>query len=223
MTIKIRDKEGGIEFKDSQFYSKDNLIRKYRNDLLTKRLLETQIEKAPSKIKEDESEIEIREQQMDIIQSRINKSEEIFKKRNINPKEEIKLLKEKYSEEELNKKAKNISEKQTFEIKDNGQNIERITKNLVTIEDELILYASNKYNLLQANEIIIQIRAQIEKTKERLRVQKEELEKVLDSIKSIELYFKKKRMDINKLLDKEAQNREKGKKEAGELKLGDKK
>jgi hypothetical protein len=223
MTIKIRDKEGGIEFKDSQFYSKDNLIRKYRNDLLTKRLLETQIEKAPSKIKEDESEIEIREQQMDIIQKRINKSEEIFKKRNINPKEEIKLLKEKYSEEELNKKAKNISEKQTFEIKDNGPNIERITKNVVTIEDELILYASNKYNLLQANEIIIQIRTQIEKTKERLRVQKEELEKVLDSIRSIELYFKKKRIDINKLLDEEAQERKKEQKMAQELKFGDKK
>lgn len=218
MGINLKDdSEGNIVFSDKQSFTRNDLLKKYRNDLYAKKLLESQIDKAPQQIQEKEQEKKIREDQIKEIDNRLKKSEEIFKKRNIDPQEELKRLRETYSEEELNKKAQNISEKKTYEVKDNGNHIERITKNTISEEDELILYASNQFNKLQAQEMIVKIDNEISKIKNRLEAQKEELQKVKDSTEAIEKYFKKKRLDINKLLDEQAQERKKGQKQAEEL------
>jgi len=150
---------------------------------------------------------------IELIEKRIKQFEEIFKKRGLNPKEELDKLREKYTDEELTKKSEQISEKQTFEVKDNGHSISRITKN------EIIIYTSNRYNRLQAEEKIIQIDTEIERTKTRLKANEEELEKVNNSIHSIKQYFKAKRLNLDKLLEDQAKNREKGKKDVGEIKL----
>lgn len=211
------DTNGNIVFSDKQSYTTDDLLKKYRNDLYAKKLLEAQIEKAPQQIQEKEQEKKIREDQIKEIESRLNKSEEIFKKRNIDPQEELKKLREKYSDEELNEKAKKVSEKRTFEVKDKGNHIERITKNTISVEDELILYASNKFYKLQAQETLTNIQNEIEKIQSRLEAQKEQLNEVKNSTQAVEKYFKKKRLDINKLLDEQAQKRKKGQKEAEEI------
>lgn len=219
MGINIKEKDGNYVFNESQSYSQDGLLKKYRNDLMTERLLESQIEKLPKQIEEEKGNIEITNIQIEKIEDRIKKSEQIFKKRNITPSEEIKKLREKYSDDELTKKARTIRELQTFEIKDNGKTIERITKNTISQEYELILYASNQYSLMQIQENLARQHKNIEKAEKRLEANKEELEKVKNSLESIRSYFKKKRLNLDKLLDEQAKNRQKGKKEAGEIPL----
>jgi len=218
MSINIKEKDGEFIFNERQKYSQEGILKKYRNDLMTKKLIKVQVDKIPNQIKEEKGNIEITKLQIEKIKDRTKQSEKIFKKRGINPSEELKKLREKYSDEELTKKSQTISEKQTFQIKDNGQNIERITKNTISPENEIILYASNQYYLLQAQENLARQNKNIEKAETRLEATREELEKVENSIHSIKQYFKKKRVDIDKLLDKQARVREKGKeKEANEI------
>jgi len=218
MGINIKEKEGNIVFSDKQNYNQEGILKKYRNDQMTERLLNSQIKKLPKQVKEEKGNIEITNLQIEKIQDRIKKSEQIFKKRNIEPSEELKKLREKYSDEELDKKSRNIKENQIFEIKDNGKNIERITKNTISPEDEVILYASNQYSLMKIQENLARQHKNIEKANTRLEANKEELQKVENSIHSIKQYFKKKRLNLDKLLDEQAKNR-KGKKEAGEIPL----
>ncbi|MGV9204334.1 MAG: hypothetical protein ACOC44_10005 [Promethearchaeia archaeon] len=217
MGINIKEKDGNIEFSEVEKYSQNDLLNKYRNDLYAKKLLKAQVEKAPNTIKEKESEKEIRQNQIKEIEDRMKKSEKIFKDRNLDPNEELQKLREKYSDEEIEEKSKNISEKKVYEVKDHGTYIERKTKNQISLEDEIILYAVNKWNKLQAQELLVNIQKEIEKIQSRLEVQKTELEKVENSIQSIENYFKRKRLDINKLLDQQANQRKKQEKTAQEL------
>jgi chromosome segregation ATPase len=217
--IHIKEKDGKIIFNDTQEFTQDNLLVKYRNDELTKRLLESQLVKLPERIKQLEAEKGMIQDHIELIEKRIKQFEEIFKKRNLNPKEELNKLREKYTDEELTKISNEISEKQTFEVKDNGHSISRITKNEFTIEELIIIYTSNQYNKLQAEEKIIQIDTEIEKTKTRLKANEEELEKVNNSIHSIQQYFKKKRLNLDKLLEDQANSRKKEEKTAEEIKI----
>jgi chromosome segregation ATPase len=217
--INIKEKDGKIIFNDTQEFNQDNLLVKYRNDEMTKKLLESQLVKLPERITQTEAQKGMIQDRISQIEDRLIIFEEIFKIRNLNPKEELNKLREKYTDEELTKKSEQISEKQTFQVKDNGHSISRITKNEFTIEELIIIYASNQYNKIQAEEKIIQIDTDIERTKTRLKANEEELEKVNNSIHSIKQYFKAKRLNLDKLLEDQAKNREKGKKDVGEIKL----
>jgi chromosome segregation ATPase len=217
--INIKEKDGKIIFNDTQEFNQDNLLVKYRNDEMTKKLLESQLVKLPERIKQTEAQKGMLQDHIELIEKRLIQFEDIFKARNLNPKEELNKLREKYTDEELTKISEQISEKQTFEVKDNGHSISRITKNEFSIEELIIIYASNQYNKIQAEEKIIQIDTDIERTKTRIQANEEELEKVNNSIHSIKQYFKKKRLNLDKLLEQQAVSREKGKKDVGEIKL----
>ncbi|MFW6130468.1 MAG: hypothetical protein ACOC56_04715 [Atribacterota bacterium] len=219
MAINIEDENGEIVFKEKQSYNQENLLKKYRNDKLTQKMINGLLEKLPQRIKQLEAEKGIQEDYIEKLDKRLNQFIQIFEQRKIDPKEELNKLREKYSDDELTKKSEVISERQTFEVKDKGRIIERTSKNQFTIEELIILYASNQYNKIQAEERIAQISQEIEKAKTRIEANKQELEKVNNSIQSIEHYFKKKRLDINRLLDKQAKDRKKGKKDTGEINL----
>ena len=244
MSINIKEKDGEFIFKEIQNYSQEGIVNRYGKDLMKRRIVKVQVDKLPNQIKEEKGYIDLTKLQIEQIKDRINQSEKIFKKRQINPSEELKKIREKYCKEydelskeekenlknldepikdrdqyadrELTKKSQTILEKQTFQIKDNGQNIERITRNAISPEDEIIVYAGNQYYLLQAQEKLVKQNKGVEKSQIRLDATKEELEKVEKSLHSIKQYFKKKRKDIDKLLDEQAKNR-KGKKEAEEI------
>jgi hypothetical protein len=211
--INIKEKEGKIIFNDTQEFNQDNLLVKYRNDEMTKRLLESQLVKLPERINQLEAQKGMIQDHIELIEKRLIQFEDIFKARNLDPKEELTKLREKYTDEELTKKSEQISEKQTFQVKDNGHSISRITKNEFSIEELIIIYASNQYNKIQAEEKIIQIDTDIERTKTRIQANEEELEKVNNSLHSIKQYF------LDKLLEDQAVSREKGKKDVGEIKL----
>jgi len=128
--IHIKEKDGKIIFNDTQEFTQDNLLVKYRNDELTKRLLESQLVKLPERIKQLEAEKGIMQDQIELIEKRLKQFEEIFKIRNLVPKEELDKLREKYTDEELTKISNEISEKQTFEVKDNGHSIKNNKKRI---------------------------------------------------------------------------------------------
>ena len=247
MGINIKEKDGNIVFSNKQNYTQEGLLKKYRNDTMQKRVIKSQVDKLPQKVKEEKGNIEITNLQIENIQNRINQSEQIFKKKEIEPtkllkkireeycleyddlsneeKEKLKKLdepikdREQYADRELTKKSQIIAEKRTFVIKDKGQQIERTTKNTISPKDEVILYASNQYYLMQAQESLAKQHKNIERINIRLDANKDELEIVENSMHSIEQYFKKKRLNLDKLLDEQAINREKGKKEAQEINL----
>jgi len=153
--INIKEKDGKIIFNDTQEFNQDNLLVKYRNDEMTKKLLESQLVKLPERIKQTEAQKGMLQDHIELIEKRLIQFEDIFKARNLNPKEELNKLREKYTDEELTKISEQISEKQTFEVKDNGHSISRITKNEFSIEELIIIYASNQYNKLNTEEKII--------------------------------------------------------------------
>lgn len=217
--INIKEKNGEIILNESDSYSEDSILQKYRNDELSKKFILAQIEKAPSQIQNLEAERDMIEYQLEHIKKRMKQFENIFQKRGINPSEELDKIRKSHTDEELSKKAGTISERQSFELKDKGGHIERITKNHYTTEEIVILYASNMYNETQAIEQKARIEKEIEKVQTRKEVQEKELEKVNDSLHSIRQFFKQKRIDIDKLLDKQAGERKQGQRDTGEIAL----
>lgn len=195
------------------------LANKYRNLSMAKKFLDHQIAQNPKQIIDLNAELELINNQLSQNKKTIETYTNYFNQKGINPEEELNKLREKYSDEELQIKSETIVEKNEYELIETEEGIQRIKKSINTLEEVIILYLTNKYSEINLNQRILQIKQDLEKIKEREIVQNKNLENLNNNLNTIENYFKKKGIDINKELDKEAEERKKEEKIAQEIPL----
>lgn len=204
------DKNGEkIMYESKEKHSEDTLLTKYQEQFMALKIQEHQESKAPMIIENIKVYITFSEESIKLNESKQSQLQGIFSELEININKRIQKIKEKYSDEELMKKAKELVNDQKTIIEKDGDKFIYKTEVSQSVEDLLI-------GFMHLQEEMPSLIEKLAKQKEELKKREEQLKKigqikkdVIERLDSIKEFFKKQNKDVDKLLDNRSQKRNK--------------
>ena len=203
--------DGKIISSINETHDEKSLVEKYRHNYMGFRVAEAKIKQLPAVLAQMEMHIQITEANLDRTNQRLEMVEEALADLNLDIPEEIKRLKEKYSQEDLIEHAKKLQSIQKTSItKELGFYILK-TETKQDKEGMLIDLMSLSNSKIEIIETLIKQKKSYEKQKESSIDFEKQMKDIQEKLKTIKLFFASQHKNIDKLLDKYANQRHGGK------------
>lgn len=199
--MKNLKKEGNkISYEQKESMDEQELMDRYETLITSKKFLEAQKGQIPRQKKQAKQNIELKEGYIEKAETRIEKIKEILDDLGLDPEDELEKIRDKYSEEELNKKERNLYlNKEKTKIRKSGKNYIKRTTVEMDKEELLVEYASLKFRVLKYKEQLAKEKRNLKKAKE----QEEKLGKMIENnkeeVKAFDKYLQRQGKDIAKI------------------------
>ncbi len=215
--IKINSDNEQITYSSQEVLKQEDLLNKYREKWMEKGIHEKIINTAPDQIRGMHAYVQLTEQSILLNENRQTKIKEVLADSEMNIPKKIQKIRERYTEEELLEKARNLIDKTETIIKKEGDNFLFKTEVIQSPEDLIIEYMTLQDSKPDLLERLANQKKAIKSKEEQIEKSKRMLEQTKEVLRSIEDFFKRQGKEINQLLDEQAKSRKKEDKVAKEL------
>lgn len=209
--IKVDDSTGKITYNLTEEHDENSLLDKYQNEFMAFRVAEAQENKAPQIIEGMKAHIELSEGSIKLNNEKQEMFKQVFEENGIDYAAKIKEIKEKYSDDELMDKAKNLIYSQKTSIEKEHGNFVYQTQISQTAEELVIDFMRVQDELPELLERLAKQKQQVKAAEEKLEKIQQAKKEIQERLRRIKVFFANQHKNVDKLLDARAQARPKGK------------
>lgn len=207
--IEIKQDASGIIHTQTETLDEKTLVEKYRQQYTAFRIQEAKLQQLPGTLKSMEMYVQITNRQLEINEHRQKQLKDIFYELNTDTTKEIKILKEKYDNDELLNHTNKVINNTKSTIEKRGTTYFFKTEVESTVEDMLVELMTLQNSRVGLLEQLIKQNKQYETMKNSQSEMEKSKIKIQERLRVIKVFFAKQHKNIDQLLDTYAAARKK--------------